>query len=127
LNGEAVAPAVLVVTLAQDALLLSRLGGIEAAVNMARERKGTAYAPYLVDRFCQSAPQLFAGLDAEPSWKMVLDLEPGPRQWLNDEQFDNACRTMADFVDIKSPATLNHSSQVADLAARAAQQARLPA
>ena len=127
LKGEAIAPAVLVVTLAQDALLFFRLGDLDTAINVMRERKGTAYAPHIVECFCQHALQLFIGLDDEPSWTMVLNLEPAPRKWLNESEFDNACRTMADFVDIKSPATLNHSSEVAELAARAAQQARLPA
>ncbi len=127
LKGEAIAPAVLVVTLAQDALLFFRLGGLESALHVARERRGTAYAPYLVDCFVQHASSLFASLDDDPSWTAVLELEPAPRQWLDDDQVDAACRAMADFVDIKSPATLNHSSRVADLAAHAAQQSRLPA
>jgi putative nucleotidyltransferase with HDIG domain len=126
LKGEAIASAVLVVTLAQDTLLFSRLGGVNAAMSIARERRGTIYAPYIVDRFCQHAAQLLTGLEDEPSWKTVVDLEPGEHQWLNDNQFDTACQAMADFVDIKSPATLNHSSHVADLAGLAAQQAKLP-
>ncbi len=48
LKGEAIAPAVLVVTLAQDAVIFHRLGGVEAAVAVARERNGTAYAPQVV-------------------------------------------------------------------------------
>ena len=127
LEGEAIAPAVLVVTLAQDALLFYRLGGVEAAIKVARERKGTAYAPHIVERFCQQASQLLAGSDAEPSWEAVLDLEPGNREWLSEEQLDTACAAMADFVDIKSPSMLNHSHRVAHLAAEAAQRAALPA
>src|SRR5262245_31338741 len=44
LKGEAIAPAVLVVTLAQDMVLFHRLGGMVAAYNVARERKGGTYA-----------------------------------------------------------------------------------
>ena len=106
LKGEAIAPAVLVVTLAQDVLLFHRLGDLDSAVNVVRERKGSAYAPHIADCFCQHATILFAGLEETPSWKMVLDMEPGPRRWLNEAEFDNACRVMADFVDIKSPSTL---------------------
>jgi HD-GYP domain-containing protein (c-di-GMP phosphodiesterase class II)/DNA-binding CsgD family transcriptional regulator len=45
---------------------------------------------------------------------------------LTSEQFDNACRTLADFVDIKSTYTLSHSSGVAELAAESARRAGLP-
>ena len=45
---------------------------------------------------------------------------------LTEEQFDNACRAFADFVDIKSTYTLTHSSGVADLAAEAARLSGLP-
>ena len=127
LKGEAIAPAVLVVTLAQDLVLFHRLGGVDAALRVARERNGTAYAPQLVDVFCAHATELFAGQDHEQSWDTVLDLEPGSHETLTSEQFDNACRTLADFVDIKSAYTLTHSSGVSDLAAEAARLSGLPA
>jgi HD-GYP domain-containing protein (c-di-GMP phosphodiesterase class II) len=127
LKGDAIAPAVLVVTLAQDAALFHRLGGLDAALNVARERRGTAYAPYLVDVFCGHAAELCLGLDEDPWWDTVLDLEPGSHGILTEAQFDQACRALADFVDIKSPYTLTHSSGVAELAAEAARRAGLPA
>ena len=126
LEGEAIAPAVLVVTLAQDMVIFQRLGGVDAALHVARERKATAYAPKLVDVFCAHATELFAGLDDEGTWDAVLDLEPGSHITLTAAQLDNACRTLADFVDIKSTYTLTHSSDVAELAAAAARRAGLP-
>ena len=125
-RGEEIAPTVLIVALAQDAVTFSRLDGIDAAVAMARERKGSAYEPGMVECFCQHAAQLLAGLDGEPSWDTVLALEPGPRLRLSDDQFDTACQAMADFTDIKSPYTLGHSSGVARLAAGAARACGLP-
>ena len=53
-------------------------------------------------------------------------MEPGKQISLSEEQFDTACRAIADFVDIKSPYTLGHSSGVAELAAEAARRCRLP-
>jgi HD-GYP domain-containing protein (c-di-GMP phosphodiesterase class II) len=126
LKGEAIAPAVLLTLLAQDAITFQRLGGVDAAVAMARERKGSAYDPRMVEHFCQQAPQLLAGLEEEPSWEAVLALEPGVRSYLSADQFDTACQAVADFADLKSPYTLGHSSGVADLAARAARQCGLP-
>ncbi|HKB48728.1 MAG TPA: HD domain-containing phosphohydrolase, partial [Ktedonobacterales bacterium] len=127
LRGEAIAPAVLVVTLAQDVALFHRLGGLDAALNVARERQGAAYAPHLVEVFGAHAAELCAGLDEELAWDAVLALEPGPQAVLSEAQLDNACRALADFVDIKSPYTLTHSSGVAELAAEAARRAGLPA
>ncbi|MFN8458024.1 MAG: hypothetical protein U0401_25790 [Anaerolineae bacterium] len=65
------------VTLAQDALIFYRLGGVESAVAVVRERKGSAYAPHLVECFCQQALRLCQGFDTEISWDMVVGLEPG--------------------------------------------------
>jgi response regulator RpfG family c-di-GMP phosphodiesterase len=126
LKGEAIAPAMLVVGLAQDAVTFYRLGGVDSATTMARQRSGGAHSPPLVEIFCAQASKLLAGLDAEPTWQAVLALEPGARRTLNDAEFDNACQAIADYTDIKSPYFLNHSRHVADLAARAAEHYGLP-
>src|ERR1043165_2079436 len=104
-----------------------RLSGVDAALNVARERKGGAYAPQLVEVFCAHSEELCKGLDQQPSWRAVLELEPGGKETLSEDGFNNACRAFADFVDIKSNYTLTHSSGVADLAAEAAHQSGLPA
>jgi HD-GYP domain-containing protein (c-di-GMP phosphodiesterase class II) len=127
LKGERVLPAVLVVMLAQDAVVFHRLGGLDAVLAMARERRGRAYAPDHADCLCRQAATLLAGLDDEPSWETVLALEPGPRPVLSEARFDAACAAMADFTDIKSPFLLGHSPAVATLAAAAAERGRLPA
>src|SRR5439155_15895199 len=100
-KGENIVPCMRIVALAQDALTFHRLEGVEAAVRMARERKGTIYDPQIVERFCRQASQLLAGLEQEPFWEVVLSLEPGARTYLSAEQFDNACGAIADFADIK--------------------------
>jgi HD-GYP domain-containing protein (c-di-GMP phosphodiesterase class II) len=127
LKGETIMPAVLIVALAQDAVVAHRLGGVAAAVVTVRERRGGAYDPAHADGFCQAADHLLAGLDDEPSWETVLALEPGRRVVLTEAQLDAACAAMADFTDIKSPYLLGHSTGVAALAAAAAARAGLPA
>jgi DNA-binding CsgD family transcriptional regulator len=67
-----------------------RADGTEAAVEVARKRRGTQFDPRVVDAFT-------AG--------------PG---------FDAALAAIADFADVKSPYTLGHSRGVADLAGQAA-------
>src|SRR5207302_5502753 len=91
LKGEAVAPAVLAVSLAQDAVVWARIGGPEAAVATVRKRSGGAYHPRMADRFCEQALSILAGLDHEPTWQSVLALEPGGHQCLTDSEFDTAC------------------------------------
>lgn len=125
-KGENISLSMRIVALAQDAITFHRLEGVEAAVKMARERKGTLYDPQIVDCFCQQASHLLKGLEEEPPWEMVVALEPGMHARLSVEQFDNACRAIADFADIKSPYTLGHSVGVAELAAKAAHRCGLP-
>ena len=122
LKGDAIAPAMLCVTLAQDAVLFHRSGGLDSAVAMARERSGGAYAPRMVETFCERASALFRGLDQEPTWDAVLRMEPGARPVLDETRFDAACDVIADYTDIKSPYLLNHSRGVAELAERAAER-----
>ena len=126
LKGEDIALSMRIVTLAQDAVTFHRLEGVEAAIKMAQERKGTMYDPRMVECFCKQASLLLAGLEDEPSWEVVLSLEPGTRTSLSDQQFDNACQAIADFADLKSPYTLGHSAGVAQLAASAARRYGLP-
>ena len=125
LKGEEVAPAVLLVTLAQDAVVWTRIGGPDAAVATVRKRSGGAYHPRMAERFCEEAPTILAGLDEEPTWESVLALEPGGRDCLTDEEFDRSCEALADFADIKSPYTLGHSPGVAALAAGAGRRCGL--
>ncbi|HLV98080.1 MAG TPA: HD domain-containing phosphohydrolase [Ktedonobacterales bacterium] len=126
LKGEEIARSVRIVTLAQDMITFQRLDGSDAAVATARQRTGATYDPQIVDCFCRQASPLLAGLEEDPSWEQVLALEPGVRVYLANEQFDAACQAIADFVDLKSPYLLGHSSGVAELSARAARQCGLP-
>lgn len=127
LKGEQIHPAVLIVTLAQDVITFHRLGGVDAAVQMVRDRRSGAYSPELADLFTGQAGDLLAGLSDEPTWAAVLQLEPGDRRYLTEPELDDACLAIADFADIKSPYTVGHSNGVAGLAANAAARCGLPA
>ena len=115
MKGDQIAPSVLVVTLAQDAVTFHRLGGVDAAVAIARERNGTAYSPGMVERFCEKANSLLAGIEDDPALDGVIELEPGRGRPLSTAEFDNACLAIADFADLKSPFLLRHSAAVAEL------------
>jgi len=125
LQGDAIAPAVLIVTLAQDAVVWSRLGGTDSAVATARQRRDGAYPTSIVETFCTHADAILGDVEREPTWEAVLALEPGPQPRLTDTAFELSCEAIADFTDIKSPYTLGHSSAVAKLAEDAGRRAGL--
>ena len=125
-RGEAIAPAVRVVTLAQDAIVLCEAQGLEVALSTVKKRRGKAYDPRMADVFVSTAGQLMAGLDAASTWEAVLALEPEPHVLLNEAELDEACLALADFADIKSPFTFGHSRAVAALAAEAGRGCGLP-
>lgn len=126
LKGEQVSVAVRAVTLAQDALLFTRMADLDAAVQIVRRRRGTIYDPNMVDVFVAHANPLFSGLDDEAAWEQVLAMEPGRTAVLSAGRFDEACQAIADFTDLKSPYLLGHSTRVSALAAAAAERAGLP-
>jgi HD-GYP domain-containing protein (c-di-GMP phosphodiesterase class II) len=127
IKGEAIMPAVRLVVLAQDMVTFHRLGGIDAALAVARQRRAKQYDPALVDLFLRAGPALLSGPAAEPRWESVLALEPGEKRRLSDSEFDHACLVLADFADIKSPWTLTHSKRVSAFAADAAARLGLDA
>ena len=126
LKGEAIAPAVRVVTLAQDFIALADAYGADAARATVARRRGKAYDPAIADCFARNADALLPRL-AESDWvDRVLAFEPEPHEVLDGAAFDEACLAMADFIDVKSPFTLGHSRAVANLAEAAAGEAGLP-
>jgi hypothetical protein len=125
LKGEAIAPAVRVVSFAQDAIVLRAAFGVDTAHEKLKARRGSAYEPRLVDRFLARADELIAGLD-DTTWETVLALEAEPQALMSEAEFDAACLAMADFADLKSPYSVGHSRAVAALASEAARRCGLP-
>ncbi len=118
-------PSVRVVQIAYDAVTFFRVGGVDAAVTVARHRAGKVYDPAISAAFCRLAGQLFDGLDTSSTWETLLDTEPGPRPRLSQAQLDTATEAIAAFADLKSTYTVGHSSGVAELAVRAANRCRM--
>lgn len=126
LKGEAITPAVRVVTLAQDAITLDDAYGLARCVQLLKRRRAKIYDPRMVDCLVASAEKLMASLATRTSWQAVLDLEPAPHGQLAPAGIDEMFLALADFIDIKSPFTSGHSRAVAELAAGAARQFGLP-
>jgi HD-GYP domain-containing protein (c-di-GMP phosphodiesterase class II) len=125
-RGEQLALAIRIVHLAEIAEVFHRTGGIELAVAVARERRGTQFDPSLVDRFVAEAGQVLEGLEDGASSEALIQAEPGRRPRLVDEALETALAAIADFADLKSPWTVGHSRGVADLAWGAARRCGLP-
>lgn len=126
LRGEAIAPAVRVVTLAQDAIVLLEAQGLEVALATLKKRRGKAYDPRMTDVLLARAKELVAGLAEAASWDAILALEPEPHVRLDEAELEEAMLAMADFADIKSPFTFGHSRAVAALAVEAGRCSGLP-
>ncbi len=120
IKGTEILTASQLVNLADVVEVFHRVGGIDAAIEVARERSGTQFAPELVDLFCVEARSLFDDLGSSTTWDTVLAAEPLSGVWLSEAEFDAALDAIADFVDLKSPYTIGHSRAVAHLAWAAA-------
>ncbi len=120
LKAEEIALAARIFHVAASAEVFSRMGGVETAVAQARQHAGAYYDPGVVDRFCDVAEPLYQRLEAEQPWDAVLSAEPAPLRWLSQDEVDTFGRTIANFVDLRSPYTLGHSTGVAALAEQTA-------
>lgn len=103
-----------------------RRGGLDAAIDVVRERSGTHFDPALVEEFAAMAPELFEGLPAESTWDELMAEAPSLRSELTERELDAALEVFADYADLKSPCYRGHSRGVAALAAAAAQRLGLP-
>jgi HD-GYP domain-containing protein (c-di-GMP phosphodiesterase class II) len=119
-QGEQVTVSARIVNLADVLEVFHRAGGVQAAVEVARQRSGTQFDPSLVDLVASQASPLFADLDQAATWDAIIAAEPAPSPPLTSAQFDASLEAMGDFTDLKSPYTLGHTRAVAELAAAAA-------
>jgi len=126
-GGDGLAPAIRLVHLADVLEAFHHAGGAEAALQVARERRGTQFDPDLVDCFCARHAEILDGLGGISAWEEVIALDPRLGAALSDDQLDRALCAFADFSDLKSPLRLGHSRGVAELAAQAGVALGLPA
>jgi HD-GYP domain-containing protein (c-di-GMP phosphodiesterase class II) len=125
-GGEQIAPPVRLFHLSDTVEVFHRAGGVEAAVDMARSRRGKHFDPEVVDLFCGAAREVLTGLDAVGELGALIEAEPGLRQQLSGRELDSALEAVADFTDLRSRPRAGHSRGVADLAAAAARLCGLP-
>ncbi|MDE3133417.1 MAG: HD domain-containing protein [Acidobacteriota bacterium] len=126
LAGKRIALSARLTRLARTAEVFHRRGGVEAAIHVVKERRGSEFDPEIVDLFSREAAALLQEVSAIDSWNTVIAEEPGLRSPLSEAELDTVLEALADYVDLKSPHTLGHSRGVADLAAEAGRRHGLP-
>jgi len=127
LKGEEVTLPVRMVTLAQDAIVLYEVHGLETMKTMIEKRRGGGYEAELADRLLIHAERLLEGLDGPVDRETILALEPLPHAVLDEEGCNEAYLAIADMIDMRMPFTFGHSRAVALLAEAAAKHIGLPA
>ena len=127
LEGDAVPIASRLAQLAEFVEVAHRVSGVAGARRLASRRAGKQFDPALAALVIDEGDLLLAGLDDLGTWEAVIAAEPALAVVLAGERFDAALLAIADFVDLKSPYTLGHSSAVAGLAEEAARRLGLPA
>jgi HD-GYP domain-containing protein (c-di-GMP phosphodiesterase class II) len=126
--GEKISEPARVVQVAALAVSASRAAGAGWATDLVQQRSGHSLAPAVAAAFVANASSLIGSLEAAGSlWVQVIASEPAPSGLAGTGEIDRVLRAVADFVDLKSPFLVGHSSGVADLAAAAGQQLALPA
>ncbi len=96
--------------------------GFAAAIETLRGRAGTELDPRLVEIAVRAAGDLGRGLDGGSVWDVFLGSEPAPTLWAGPARLPAVALAFAQYVDVKSPFTLGHSTGVAELARAAASE-----
>jgi HD-GYP domain-containing protein (c-di-GMP phosphodiesterase class II)/DNA-binding CsgD family transcriptional regulator len=111
---------------ATQAVLFLDDDGPEAALAMVEQRCGGWFDPDVAHVFCEAGADLMAELAATDPWQALLEAEPAPVAHLDESDLDRVARCFADMADLKSPYTVGHSREVAELAETAARRLGLP-
>lgn len=120
ISGNAIAFSMRLFHLADTVEVFHRTAGVDAAIAVARERRGKQLDPSIVDSFCALAPEMLGDSSTELDWSLILANEPTLQRTLSERDLDVALEAVADFTDLRSVVRAGHSRGVADLVARAA-------
>jgi len=127
LSGDGIPIEMRIAQLADTAEVHHRLGGVDGATAMARDRRGGQFDPALVDAFVADAAALLDIPHGSAAWAAALACAPDRDEVLQDAVLDETLAAIGDFADLKCPFLLGHSRGVAALAAGAAGVCGLPA
>lgn len=121
-HNDSAAPAPLISRILFATIFLEvfhQVQGREAAIRLARSRRGTTLDSDVVDAFMDLAndQSFWGGLESESVWDEVRRLEPeSPYRYLSESRLDDVALAFADFADLKSFYSAGHSRRVSTLA-----------
>src|SRR5207302_7520218 len=108
--GEALCGPARVLHVALRAEIQRAVEGPQAAAEAVRARAGTELDPRIAAAFLKRAPELLAEASAPSAWEAFLDSEPLPLERVPPARLDDVALAFAQYVDVKSPWTLGHST-----------------
>ena len=111
LRGEEIPPLARIRGLAQTVEVFHAAGGPARAEEVARDRRGTWFAPEVADAFLAAAREdgLWERLRGPGLTGSVSGMEPGEEIPATPERLDRILRAFARIIDAKSPFTYRHS------------------
>jgi HD-GYP domain-containing protein (c-di-GMP phosphodiesterase class II) len=127
MSGEDIALPMRLFALADMVEVHHRTGGPDAAIEVARAKRGKHFDPAVVDAFCKVAVEVLGDPADEHDWPTLIESEPSLQRRLTEAELDGALEAIADFTDLRSAPRAGHSRAVAGLAQRAATELGLPA
>jgi HD-GYP domain-containing protein (c-di-GMP phosphodiesterase class II) len=125
--AEAIPIASRIAQVAEYTEVAHRVGGIAAATAFVRKQSGKQFDPALCKLMCERAGEILDEIDRAQTWDVVIGAEPALTVVLVGDEIDAALLGIANFVDLKSPYSLGHSANVAELASVAGELLQLPA
>jgi HD-GYP domain-containing protein (c-di-GMP phosphodiesterase class II) len=125
IGGEEIALPMRLFHVAEAAEIFHRAEGTDAAIEVARARRGKQFDPSVVDAFCAVAADVLGDPSTEPDSHRLIMEEPSLQRRLSEVELDAALEAIADFTDLRSASRAGHSRGVADLVARAGAAAGL--
>jgi HD-GYP domain-containing protein (c-di-GMP phosphodiesterase class II) len=125
-RGEQIPLGSRIAQIAEFVEVAHRMGGIAFATALAKRHSGKHFDPALSGVLCARAEEIFKDLDTVQTWNVVIDAEPALAVVLSGDELDSSLSAVANFVDLKTPYSLGHSGNVAELAAAAGSTMGLP-
>jgi HD-GYP domain-containing protein (c-di-GMP phosphodiesterase class II)/DNA-binding CsgD family transcriptional regulator len=126
-GGTAVPLATRIMQVASVAVLFALHAGVDAAVAAVRRRSGSYLDPELADAFLDETDTFLTDLGDMDAHQCLLDSEPDPVSYVDDDRLLEVARAFGHLADLKSPWLHGHSEGVAELAAAATACLRLDA
>lgn len=113
IGGEEIELSARTIALANQVEIFHRINGPEETQAMVRRRVSGWCGPAATQAFERRADEIFTELEAGSAWDAVLQAEPAPFVTIPAWRVEDVAGALADFVDVKSPHLLGHSSGVA--------------